>query len=152
MAEPHPKRAFLEAVGALHAHPEQVRAFLFESHRFFDPLDKVQVKYEMLRAHAVEGQTVVAVSEAFGFSRQTFYTTMGTFEELGIVGLTDEKRGRRSRVKLTEGDVAWVQALSRDTPGLSGRQIAEHLFAERGVEVHRRTVERLLAGAGKKNR
>jgi len=152
MAEPHPKRAFLEAVGALHAHPEHVCAPLFESHRFFDPLDKVQVKYEMLRAHAVEGQTVVAVSEAFGFSRQTFYTTLRAFEELGIVGLTDEKRGRRGRVKLSEDDVAWVEVLARKAPELSGRQIAEHLFAERGVEVHRRTVERLLAGAGKKNR
>jgi transposase len=152
MAEPHPKRAFLEAVGALHARPEQVRAPLFEGHPFFDPLDKVQVKYEMLRAHAVEGQTVVAVSEAFGFSRQTFYTTLRSFEELGILGLTDEKRGRRGRVKLTEEDVAWIEALARDVPGLSGRQIAEHLFTERGVEVHRRTVERLLAGGGKKNR
>ena len=116
MAEPHPKRAFLEAVGALHAHPEHVCAPLFERHRFFDPLDKVQVKYEMLRAHAVEGQTVVAVSEAFGFSRQTFYTTLRAFEELGIVGLTDEKRGRRGRVKLSEDDVAWVEVLARKAP------------------------------------
>jgi hypothetical protein len=69
MADAHPKREFLEAAGALHPHPERVRALLFERYRFFDPLEKVQVKYEMLRAHAVEGQTVAAVSAAFGFSR-----------------------------------------------------------------------------------
>jgi transposase len=152
MAEAHPKREFLEAAGALHTHPEHVRAVLFERHRFFDPLDKVQVKYEMLRAHAVEGQVVRAVSAAFGFSRQTFYSTLHAFEELGVVGLTDEKPGRRGRVKLTLEDVAWVEALVNGDPELSGREIAEHLHVERGVAVHRRTIERILAGGRKKNR
>lgn len=152
MGEAHPKREFLEAAGALNTHPGRVRAVLFERHRFFDPLDKVQVKYEMLRAHVVEGQTVVAVAAAFGFSRQTFYSTLGAFEELGVVGLTDEKRGRRGRSRLTLEDVAWVEAVAKAAPDRSGRHIAEGLFAERGVAVHRRTIERLLAGAGKKNR
>ena len=152
MSEPHPKVEFLEAAGALHPHPERVRAQLFERHRFFDPLDKVQVKYEMLRAHAVDGETVVAVSQAFGFSRQTFYSTLQALEELGMVGLTDEKRGRRGRVKLTEEDVTWVEARAAEAPELSGRALAEELFDERGVAVHRRTIERLVAGAGKKNR
>jgi transposase len=148
----HPKREFLEAAGALHAHPEQVRAKLFERHRFFDPLDKVQVKYEMLRAHAVDGETVKAASEAFGFSRQTFYTTLLLFEEYGIVGLSDEKRGRRGRLKLSEEDVAWVEFLLHADPTLSGQVITQHLFEQRGVKVHRRTVERIVAEARKKNR
>ena len=150
MSQWHPKREFLAAAGALHPHPEQVRAALFEHHRFFDPLDKVQVKYEMLRAHAVDGDTVRAASEAFGFSRQTFYTTLLTFENLGILGLTDEKRGRRGRLKLSEEDVAWVESSARGGPQLSGRAIAERLFEERGVDVHRRTIERILAHAEKK--
>ena len=152
MPERHPKREFLQDAGALHLHPQGVRAPLFERYRFFDPRDKVQVKYEMLRAHAVDGESVVAVSAAFGFSRQTFYTTLRAFEELGIVGLTDEKRGRRGPVKLTEADVAWVEAIATEDPELSGRAIAELLGEERDVAVHRRTIERLLARAGKRNR
>ena len=58
MTKRHPKRQFLEEAGALHRAPDRVRAELFERHRFFDPLDKIQVKYEMLRAHAVEGRSV----------------------------------------------------------------------------------------------
>lgn len=152
MAQRHPKREFLKAAGALNASPASVRAVLFEDHRFFDPLDKVQVKYEMLRLHAVEDETVRAASKAFGFSRQTFYATARAFEEFGIVGLTDEKRGRRGPVKLSEGDVVWIEDLVREDPELSGRAIAELLSQERGVEVHRRTVERILARIGKKNR
>jgi transposase len=68
------------------------------------------------------------------------------------VGLTEERRGRRGRVKLAEEDVTWVEALAREAPELSGRRIAERLFEERGVGVHRRTIERLLAEGGKKNR
>jgi transposase len=152
MPTDHPKREFLTAAGALHPHPERVQAPLFERHRFFDALDEVQVKYEMLRAHAVEGKTVAAVSEAFGFSRQTFYTALRAFEEFGILGLTDEKRGRQGPVKLAQEDVAWVESVAREDPALSGRAIAERLFEERGVAVHRRTIERLLGLARKKNR
>lgn len=147
----HPKRAFLDVAGALHAHPERVRAELFRRHRFFDPLDKVQVKYEMLRAHVIDGMAVAEASDVFGFSRQTFYTVLDAFEEWGVFGLADAQRGRRGPVKLAADDVALIETLAGGHPGLSGRAIAERLFEERGVAVHRRTIERLLARAGKKN-
>lgn len=148
----HPKRVFLDVAGALHAHPERVRAELFRRYRFFDPLDKVQVKYEMLRAHVIEGVSVAEASDVFGFSRQTFYTVLDAFGAWGVFGLADEQRGRRGPVKLAAADVALVETLARDDPGLSGRVIAERLFRERGIAVHRRTIERLVAQVGKKNR
>ena len=151
MAKRHPKRQFLEEAGALHFHPERVRAALFERDRFFDPLDKVQVKYEMLRAHALEGRTVVSVAEEFGFSRETYYAALGAFESYGVPGLVDGKRGRPGPLKLTEEAARWVWGLHRRHPKLSGREISEQLATELGIEVHRRTIERLLGAAGKKN-
>ena len=147
----HPKREFLEQAGALHRHPDRVRAEPFERHRFFDPLDKVQVKYEMLRAHAVEGFSVVRVAEVFGFSRETYYVAVAAFESRGVVGLVDGKSGRPGPLKLTEEAAQWVHAMHRRQPELSGREIAERLAQEVGVEVHRRTIERELGVAGKKN-
>ncbi len=151
MRKLHPKRRFLEEVGALHRHPELVRAAVFERHRFFDPLDKVQVKYEMLRAHAVDGDSVTAAAEAFGFSRETYYLALAGFAARGIVGLVDGKAGRPGPLKLTEEATAWVYDLHRRQPLLNGREIAERLAAEFGIEVHRRSIERLLRAAGKKN-
>ena len=151
MAKRHPKRKFLEETGALHRHPDRVRAELFERHRFFDPLDKVQVKYEMLRAHAVEGRSVVSVAEAFGFSRETYYAAWAVFEECGVPGLADGKPGRPGPLKLTKEAAQWVRELYRHHPELSGREIAERLAADMDIEVHRRTIERLLSAAGKKN-
>lgn len=147
----HPKRRFLEEAGALHEHPERVRAELFERYRFFDPLDKVQVKYEMLRACGVEGRAVAAVAREFGFSRQTYYETLVAFREYGVVGLADGKPGRSGPVKMTAEAAAWVLEQHRHHPSLSGRHLAERLAGELGIEVHRRTIERLLAPAGKKN-
>ena len=151
MSKRHPKRQFLEESGALHRHPDRIRARIFQVHRFFDPLDKVQVKYEMLRAHAIDGRSVVAVSEEFGFSRETYYTTLEAFETGGVAWLADGKSGRPGPLKLTEKAAVWVRELHRRQPTLSGREIAERLAVELGIEVHRRTIERQLWGTGKKN-
>lgn len=147
----HPKRQFLEEAGALHPHPGRVRSELFERYRFFDPLDKVQVKYEMLRAHALEKRSVVTVAEEFGFSRETYYTVLAAFRAWGVPGLADGKAGRPGPLKLTDDAAEWVWDLHRRIPELSGREISKRLAAELGVAVHRRTIERLLGAARKKN-
>lgn len=151
MSRPHPKRRFLEEMGALHPHPERVQAELFEQHRFFDPLDKVQVKYEMLRSHAIDGHSVVSVAEAFGFSRETYYGVLAAFASRGVLGLVDGKAGRPGPLKMTEEALRWVDEVRHREPELSGREIAARLAEELGVDVHRRTIERLLGGALKKN-
>ena len=151
MLKSHPKRRFLEDVGALHLYPERVRAAIFETHRFFDPLDKVQVKYEMLRAHVVDGRSVLAVAGEFGFSRETYYTVLAAFQARGVPGLVDGKPGRPGPLKLTDEVVAWVYALHRREPDLTGREIAERMAEEMNVEVHRRSIERLLGVGGKEN-
>ena len=145
MLRHHPKRDYLAAAGALHPHPEDVHAEVFLRHRFFDPLDKVQVKYEMLRAHAVDGQSVASVAADFGFSRETFYQTWRAFEESGTAGLRDEKRGRHGPVKLTDELVDWVRRAAAEHPEWSGATMAGRLAEAQGVVFHRRTVERLLA-------
>lgn len=146
----HPKSDYLAAAGALNPHPEDVRADVFQSHRFFDPLDKVQVKYEMLRAHAVDGQSVASVAAVFGFSRETFYQTWRSFEESGTAGLRDEKRGRRGPIKLTAELIDWVRQSAAEHPEWSGATMAKRLATAKGVVFHRRTIERLIS-EGKKN-
>ncbi len=144
MSESHPKRDYLAAAGALNPHPEAVHAEIFQRHRFFDPLDKVQVKYEMLRTHAVDGQSIASAAAAFGFSRETFYQTSRAFEDGGTAGLRDEKRGRHGPVKVTAELVSWVRRAAVEHPEWSGAAMARRLAEALGVILHRRTVERLL--------
>ena len=138
MSEASRLRALGES-GLLHPNPEAVRAPLFDmGDGFFLAADKVQVKYEMLRAHLVEGLPVTEAAAAHGYSRAAFYLVSASFEQLGMAGLLDERRGRRGPVKLAPEIVEFIRS---DTSG-SGAVVAD-LVAERfGVRLHRRTVER----------
>jgi transposase len=130
----------LEAAGLLHQRPEAVTAPLFSTGSpFFLPADKVQVKYEMLRAHLVDGLSVSEAAATHGYSRPSFYLVQAAFAQEGMIGLLDERPGRRGPVKLTEEIVAHLRAAPAQS---SGATLAEEVKARFGVELHRRTIER----------
>src|SRR5213080_436351 len=129
----------LRAEGLLHPRPEAVRAPLFAEGGFFLAADKVQVKYEMLRAHLLDGASVTAAAAAHGYSRAGFYLVAAAFEQAGMSGLLDDKRGRRGAVKLTSGIVEFLQTAP---PHRSGAELAVQVADRFGVVLHRRTVER----------
>ena len=131
-------RALTEA-GLLHPNPDAVLAPLFTGGSgFFLASDKVQVKYEMLRARLVEGVPVAEAAAAHGYSRAAFYLVAAAFDQSGMAGLLDERRGRRGPVKLRPEIVDFIRA---DTG--SGAQIAEQVADRFGVRLHRRTIERV---------
>jgi transposase len=133
------RRALAEA-GLVHPAPQSISAPLFVAPGgFFLALDKVQVKYEMLRAHAVEGMSATAAADSHGYFRAAFYLAVTAFEQAGMVRLLDERRGRRGPVKLTPEIVAF---LATAPPGVSGAELAAEVSARFGVDLHRRTVER----------
>jgi transposase len=144
MAEGARYRA-LEQAGLLHPAPESVVAEPFRAEpRFFAAFDKVQVKYEMLRAHAVDGQSASGTARAHGYSRAAFYLIQAGFEQSGMVGLLDERPGRRGPLRLSPEVLGFLEARRREHPEASGAQLAAELEAAMGVRLHRRTVEKAL--------
>lgn len=139
MGEASRIRSLTEA-GLVHPHADAVRAPLFAESDFFLAEDKVQVKYEMLRAHVLAGRGVTEAASSHGYSRAGFYLVLSAFERTGMAGLLDDKRGRRGPVKVSAEIVAFVQAAPA---GLSGAALAEEVRHRFGVELHRRTVERV---------
>lgn len=139
------KRLGLAQEGTLHPAPARVRAGLFREHpAFFDARDELQVKYEMLRAHFVDGQPVTAVCAAFGYSRQTFYLLRVRFARRGIAGLRDRRPGPVGPVKCTPDVLAFLRSQRAHDPALPITTLVERLARDRGVRLHRRTVERLV--------
>ena len=131
--------AALTEAGLLHPNPDAVFAPLFTGESgFFLAADKVQVKYEMLRARLVEGVPVADAAAAHGYSRAAFYLVAAAFDQSGMAGLLDERRGRRGPVKLRPEIVDCIRADAG-----SGAQIAEQVADRFGVRLHRRTVERV---------
>jgi transposase len=146
-----PRRRALERAGLLHPRPEAVRAALFaERPEFFDPFDRVQVKYEMLRAHVVEGVAVTEAAAGHGYSRASFYLVEEAFEQAGMAGLLGERPGRRGPLKLSPDVVAFLEQRRRARPGAPAAQLATELEQALGVRLHRRTIERLFARLGER--
>jgi len=134
------RRRALETAGLLHPRFGAVTAPLFDGREpFFLSLDKVQVKYEMLRAHIVDSVRVSSAASAHGYSRAAFYLAVANFEEKGMLGLLDERRGRRGPLKLTAELVAYLQGAESSR---SGAELVEEIERVFGVHLHRRTIER----------
>jgi transposase len=142
------KKKALLASGTLNPHPESVRSELFKMD-FFDPCDRAQVKYEMLRSHAVDGDPVAEACRQFGFSRESFYQIEQAFGELGFSSFLPGKPGRKGPVKLKGEVLAFAVEKKRENPDMDPAQLAVLIKQRYGVEIHRTTVMR---GMKKKRR
>jgi transposase len=155
MAKPprrDPKEQSLREQGVLHPHAEAVTDERFAQFDFFDPRDLLQVKYEMLRRVETDGDSVSAAAAAFGLSRPSFYEARAAWQRDGLAGLFPKKRGPHGGHKLTEEVVAFLQRLCADEASLTPAQLATRVVAHFGVQVHPRSIERVLQRAEKKRR
>ena len=133
------RRQALQVAGLAHPRPDAVTAVLFEcGDPFFFALDKVQVKYEMLRAHFGDGDTVTTAAASHGYSRAEFYLVAAAFDRAGMTGLLDERRGRKGPVKLTKDVHTFLDSLGP----CSATEAAAALADQRGVVLHPRTIQR----------
>jgi transposase len=142
MTSPAKKKALL-ASGTLNPHPEAVRSDLFKMD-FFDPWDRAQVKYEMLRAHSLDGDSVAEACRQFGFSRESFYQIQQAFTGQGFASFLPEKRGRKGPVKLKGELLEFVLEKKKENPEMDPAQLAALIEQRFGTEIHRTTVMRAI--------
>jgi transposase len=130
----------LASAGLLHPNRARVSAPLFDGSRpFFLAADKVQVKYEMLRAHVVDGLGVSEAAAIHGYSRPAYYLVADSFAEAGMMGLLDERRGRRGPLKLNAKILTFIRSAD---PNWSSAALAQTIMQRFAVSLHRRTIER----------
>lgn len=139
------RTAALRRAHALNPRPGAVQDPVFTGdHRFFDPNDLVQVKYEMLRRVRREGQRVSETSRAFGFSRPSYYEAQTAFEEAGLPGLMPRRPGPRRAHKLSDVVLDRLEAALAEDASLNSAALARLAEEELGLSVHPRSVERAL--------
>lgn len=135
----------LAASRTLNPRPEAVVDEAFRGSEFFDARDLVQVKYEMVRRVEADGVSVSASADAFGFSRQSYYSAARALAEEGLAGLVPAKPGPRGAHKLTGEVLEHLQGLRAADPGLGAAELAAAVAERFGITVHRRSIERALA-------
>ena len=145
------KAAALRAAGALHPHPERITDELFAQSPFFDRRDRVQVKYEMLRAHDVDGRQISKVARAFGTSRQAIYAAATAFRAQGIPGLLPRPRGPKRAHKCTD-EILDFAAQWRAAEPPDAESVTDAIRRRFGVSIHPRSLQRALARRAKKGR
>ena len=139
------KRENLRQAGILNSKPERIQDSLFlESGDFFDPQDDLQVRYEMLRAHLVDGDNIRAICQRFGVSRQTFYNLQEKFLKGGTAGLLPKRPGPKGPSKLTENVLSFVKERLQTDTSISTPELLAQVHEKFGVSFHRRTLEKLL--------
>ena len=139
--------ASLREQRALHRRPETVQDEVFRSDSFFDPRDLVQVRYEMLRRHRIDGKAVSDVAHSFGVSRQAFYVTDASFRASGLPGLLPRRRGPRRAHKCTDEILDFVERLG----AADGKEtVVEAVRRRFGVSLNPRSIERALKRRKKK--
>jgi transposase len=144
------KRRTLAQNGTLNRHADKVVDPRFRNMAFFDSDDLLQVKYEMLRYAQKEGAGVIEASEAFGFSRITFYKAEKAFKECGIFGLLPRKKGPRRAHKMTGKVLEFVEELTDKKPDIRSEELAEKVKDRFGISVHKRSIERATNRSKKK--
>lgn len=145
-----PKSVALREAGALNAHPERVHDPVFAGHEFFDPRDRVQVKYEMLRRHRIDGQPVAEIARTFQLSRQAFYVAQDAFATQGLPGLLPQRPGPKGAHKCTEEILDFAEQWLANEASSSPQSMAEAVRQCFGATIHPRSLQRALARRKKK--
>jgi transposase len=139
----------LKRTGTLNPHPNSVSDSLFQQNSFFDSKDLLQVRYEMLRRHSLEGVSIVDVATHFGVSRPTVYQAQAAFQRAGLSGLLPQHRGPKGGHKLTTEILEHVRTLRTTDPSLTTVACIHAVQEKFGITVHRRSLERALGGKKK---
>lgn len=144
------KEQYLQNHGVLNPRPERVQDKHFQSNEFFDPLDLLQVRYEMIRRHRIDNATILETSKQFGVSRVTFYQVAGMYDHQGLIGLVPQKPGPKSPHKCTEEIIEFVNQQRSQQPDITWEDLIHEVYEKFDVYLHQRTIERGLARNKKK--
>src|SRR5260370_24592644 len=117
-----PKSEALAHDGVLNPNPEAVRDALFTGNPFFDTKDLIQVRYEMVRRHQVDGVAISEAAASFGVTRPTFYKAQSALQTAGLAGLLPSRRGPKAGQKVSGDVITFVTDLKAGRPELTTLQ------------------------------
>jgi len=139
------KKETLVANGTYYKRYQSVKKQGFRVGGFYDPMDIIQVKYEMIREAQDSGRSIRDVAEDFGFSRTAYYAIKEGFDTCGMLAFIPEKKGPREQHKLTVTLRELIDEYTAVHPKASAAAIAGVILSEKGVSISKRTIERYKA-------
>lgn len=136
------KRDILIANGTYNKNHSKVLNDKFRNDPFYDPMDIVQVKYEMLRTAKCNERSIARIADEFGFSRAAFYKIKASYDANGITALVPGKCGPRRARKLTVEYQNYIDRHMKENPKANSAEIVQYLKQETGIKISTRTIDR----------
>ena len=136
------KKELLIKNGTFNKNHNKVTSEGFSKGGFYDPMDIVQVRYEMIKDADNSGKTIGQVSSEYGYSRASYYHIKDSFDKGGMTALIPEKTGPKESRKLTSDLQEYIKEYIRRDPSVSSSKIAAEIKNVKGVTISKRTVER----------
>lgn len=146
----HHKSQRLRRSGTLNPQPDKVADELFVNSEFFDPIDLLQVRYEMVRCVRLQNNTLAQAAQRFGVSRATCFRLCKAFRQGGLQGLIPKPRGPQKPHKITAPVLQFVDRYRSAFGYASARRLAPLIEQEFGIKVHPRGLEKALERRQKK--
>jgi transposase len=134
----------LKRNGSFNNNHENVYAGIFNTVPFFDKRDIVQVKYEMIRAASKKEGSITEIADLYGFSRKSYYQISKAFEADGLCALLPKKTGPKGASKLNPEVLEFIDSFVAGHKNAKSKEISAALEAEKGINVHPRTIYRHL--------
>ena len=135
----------LKSNGTYNKQHKLVKKAEFLEDEFYDPMDMVQVKYEMLREAQDSDKSIVEVVNDYGFSRTSYYVIREKYEQNGMSGLLPEKTGPKRPHKLTDALQEFIDEYITNYPDASASKITSAIQKEKDVKISKRTIERYIS-------
>jgi len=139
------KKEILKKNGTYNKNHSKVIRDKFLTGGFYDPVDAMQVKYEMIRDADGADANISRLSKEYGYTRAAFYNIKAAFSKEGMPALIPSKTGPKGATKLTTEVSAHIADYIADHPGASARDIQAYLCKEKGVDIGKRTIERHIS-------
>ena len=133
----------LRQSGTLNPHPDKVTDALFRDSAFFDPLDQLQVRYEMVRCTA-QGVPLREAVTRFGTSVPTCVRIKRDFHESGLQGLILQRRGPHGGHKITPEILDFVLTCRAEYGPLGSGKLVPLIAEQFGVLIHPRSLNKAL--------
>jgi len=136
------KKEILIKNGTFNKNHDKVKREGFSEGGFYDPMDIVQVRYEMIKDADDSEKTIGQISSEYGYSRASYYHIKDNFDKGGIAALIPERTGPKEARKLTGDLREYIKEYTQRNPKASSSKIAAEIESVKGVTVSKRTIER----------
>jgi len=136
------KKETLVSNGTYNKNYMKVKNKKFIEESFYDPMDIIQVKYEMLKDALYGNRSIMEIANEFGFSRASFYKIKNEFDKKGISAFIHDKVGPKEPYKLKDNFKEYIDKYIQNNPGVSSNEIAINLNKDKEVNISKRTIER----------